>query len=446
MPNPKLQTPNSKKVPKHQTPNSKLLPAGDSRLTTGELTPQPNILYMVIVGLIWILVWGAFSSYGPGYVLSGNFLQSAFNFFNGIRAYFPFLAVFFALIIFAGKKGRAHLDFKKPTLYLILYAVVGLTATLLSPRGLDAIYWGLLYICVPLTGLLLTGYGESLEEAKFLLNTNWIIAFLFVFYLSVGPLRSYIIGNPLPQFYMFPGEVARITQNGVGRYAGVAVLIALSRFRQLSGKGNRVFWFFIFVFSLNLLSLSQSRSALLGFAGGAAVVLFSLHFNWIAFFAPIFAFVIYLSGFLWGSRGSLQQLFSLSGRLSGQWVPGFRLFEKSPFIGYGFHADRFMLEGTHMHNAFFHSLVQSGILGAIFFIAALYGIWFTVFKRNLIKKAADISKPDNIILSEALAIVLFFTLRSFFESTAAFYGADLFLIVPALLYINAYAEKMEKET
>jgi len=404
-----------------------------------------SVLYMVVIGFVWILVWGAFSSYGPGYVLSGNFLRSAFDLFNGIRAYAPFLAVFFALIIFAGKKVRGRLSFKKPTIYLILYAVVGLTASLLSPQGLDAVYWGALYLCVPLTGLLLTGSGESLEEAKFLLNANWVIVFLFVFYLSLGPLRSYILGHPLPGAMYFPGGVARITQNGVGRYAGLAVLIALSRFRQHQSKRNRIFWLFVLAFSLNLLSLSQSRAALLGFTGGAAVILFSLQFNWVAFFAPIFAFIIYLSGFLWGSRGSLQQLFSLTGRTTGQWIPGLNVFKESPLIGYGFHADRFMLEGTHMHNAFVHALVQSGLLGTVFFVAAIYGIWLVIFKRNLIKKAADISNPDNIILSESLAIVLFFTLRSFFESTAAFYGADLFLLVPALLYINAYAQKKVKE-
>jgi O-antigen ligase len=426
------------------TEEGKRLETEDSRLTTVESSPQPGPLYMVIIGFIWVLVWGAFSSYGPGYVLSGNFLRSPFNFFNGIRAYFPFMAVFFAIIVFTGKKVRARLDFKKPTIYLILYAVVGLIASLLSPQGADAAYWSLLYLSVPLTGLLLTASGESLEEAKYLLNTNWIIAFLFVFYLSLGPLRSYIIGNPLPQFYMFPGGVARITQNGVGRYAAVAVLIALSRFRQHQSKRNRIFWFFMLAFALNLLSLSQSRTALLGFAGGTAVILFSLQFNWFAFFAPVFAFVIYLSGFLWGSRGSLQELFSLTGRVSGQWIPGMHLFEESPFVGFGFQADRIMLEGTHMHNAFIQALVQSGILGAGFFIAAIYGIWFIVFKNKLIKKSADISNPDNIILSESLAIVLFFTLRSFFESTAAFYGADLFLLIPALLYINAYVRKEEE--
>jgi hypothetical protein len=418
------------------------LVTGDSRLETVE---SPDRVYMVIIGIIWALVWGAFSSAGPEYIFYANFPRNLFDFFNGIRAYLPFVAVFFALIIFAGKKSRADLDFKKPTLFLLLYAIVGLISSLLSSRGAGAAYWGALYISVPLTGLLLTGSGESLEEAKLLLNTNWVIAFLFVFYLSLGPLRPYIIGHPLPGAIFLPENAARITQNGVGRYAGIAVLIALSRFRQQSETRNRIFWFFMLAFSLNLLSLYQSRTALLGFAGGVAIILFSLQFNWIAFFAPVFAFTIYLSGFLWGSRGSLEKLFSLTGRVSGQWIPGFRLFAKSPLIGYGFQADRFMLEGIHMHSAFFHSLVQSGILGAAFFIAAIYGIWGIIFREKLIRKSADISNPDNIILSEALAIVLFFTLRSFFESTAAFYGADLFLLVPALIYIYAYSETKEKE-
>jgi O-antigen ligase len=407
------------------------------------LTQPPDRVYMVIIGIIWALVWGAFSSAGPEHIFQTNFPRNLFDFFNGVRAYLPFFAVFFALIVFAGKKGKVDLDFKKPTLFLILYAIVGLTASLLSPRGIGAAYWGALYISAPLTGLLLTGSGKSLEEAKILLNTNWVIAFLFVFYLSLGPLRPYIIGHPLPGAIFLPEDASRITQNGVGRYAGIAVLIALSRFRQQADKRNRIFWFFMLAFSLNLLSLSQSRTALLGFAGGVAVILFSLQFNWVAFFAPVFAFIIYLSGFLWGSRGSLQELFSLTGRL-GQWKPGFHLFTKSPFIGYGFQADRFMLEGIHMHSAFFHSLVQSGILGTVFFIAAIYGIWLIIFKGNLIRKSADISNPDNIILSESLAIVLFFTLRSLFESTAAFYGADLFLLVPALIYIYAYSETKEK--
>ncbi|MEO0292892.1 MAG: hypothetical protein ABIN61_01550 [candidate division WOR-3 bacterium] len=427
---------------KSQSPNSESQPLNPkSQILNPDLSP----LYNVVIGAIWVLIWGAFSSYGPGFVLSDIFTQSLFNFFNGIRAYFPFLAVFLALIIFAGKKERADLKFKKPTLFLLLYGIIGLVSSLLSTRGINAVYWALLYISVVVTGLLLTGYGESTREAKILVNTNWIIAFLFVFYLSFGPLRSYIIGRPLPQFYMFPGKVARITQNGVGRFAGVAVLVAFSRFRQLRSKRNRILWFLLLGFSLNLLSLCQSRSALLGFAGGAAIILFSLQFHWIAFFAPVFALVIYLSGYLWGSRGSLDELFSLSGRVKGQWLPGLHLFKKSPFVGYGFHADRFMLEGIHMHNAFFHSLVQSGILGTIFFVSAIYGIWFIVFKKKLIRKSAYIKNPENIILSESLAILTFFTLRSFFESTGAFYGADLFFLVPAIIYIYAYSEREENK-
>ena len=404
-----------------------------------------SILYMVVVGFIWVLVWGSFSSGGPNRIFAVGFPKNTYDLFNGIRAYTPFLAILLSIIFMMSRRRINVMRINKPVLFLILYGITGLCASLLSPQGLKSANWGILFLSVPLTGWFITDYGDSMEKSKILLQTNWVIAFLFVFYLSLGPLRPYILGKPLPNCYFFEEGTNRITQNGVGRYAVVAALVALSRFRQKSSKINRILWFFILAFSLNLLSISQSRTALLGFTGGIIIIFFSLKFQWILFFAPVFAFIIYLSGFLWAAQGTWELMFDLTGR-QAIWARGLETISESPLIGFGFHADRLLMEWQHMHNAFLHALIQSGILGTIFFIIAIYGIWGIILRKNLIKRAADVSNPDNIILSEALAIVLFFTLRSFFESTAAFYGADLFFLVPALLYINAYSLKEEEET
>ena len=402
-----------------------------------------SMLYMVIVGLIWILVWGAFSSPGPNRIFAVDFPKSNYDLFNGIRAYAPFVAIFLSVIFMMSRRQINVIRINKQVLFLILYGVTGLSASLLSPQGMNSVNWALLFISVPLVGWFLTDYGSSMEKAKILLQVNWIIAFLFIFYLSMGPLRPYILGKPLPGYFL-PGGGVRITQNGVGRYAVIATLIALSRFRQQLSKRNRILWLFMLAFSLNLLSISQSRTALLGFTGGIIIIFFSLKFHWVLFFAPVFAFIIYLSGFMWAAHGTWEDVFHLTGRQL-TWAQGLEVFSESPLLGFGFHADRYLMNWQHMHNAFLHSLVQSGILGSLFFISAIYGIWVTIFRRSLIRKSADISKPYNILLSESLAIVLFFTLRSFFESTAAFYGADLFFIVPALLYINAYSQETEEE-
>jgi O-antigen ligase len=391
------------------------------------------------ISLIWFLVWGAFSSYGPGYILSPGFPKSAFTLFNGLRAYAPLFAILLSFILVTGKKSEIGFKLNKPLAFLFLYGLIGFLSSLLSPQGIHSAYWAVLFISVPITGWLLTSYGSSIEKTEILLQTNWLIAFLFVIYLTLGPLRPYIIGKVIPNIYIFPGKIGRVTQNGIGRYAGVASLIALSRIRQKESFRRGIIWFILFAISLNLLSVSQSRTALFGFAGGVAIILISFKFFWIAFFAPIFSYIVYLSGFLWAAHGTWELFFWLT-RREIVWAKGLVVFFHSPLTGFGFHADRYLIGGHHMHNAFLHSLIQSGILGTIFFIAAIYGIWLVVIRNNLIRKSFDISKKENIYLSESLAILAFLTLRSFFESTAAFYGADLFFIVPVLIYIHIMGE------
>jgi len=46
------------------------------------------------------------------------------------------------------------------------------------------------------------------------------------------------------------------------------------------------------------------------------------------------------------------------------------MFPESPFLSYGFHADRFLLN-THAHNSFVHALLQTGAIGTIPFLLAL---------------------------------------------------------------------------
>ncbi|MBA7680577.1 hypothetical protein ES703_88898 [subsurface metagenome] len=253
-----------------------------------------------------------------------------------------------------------------------------------------------------------------------------------------------MLGKIIPNIYMFPGKIGRVTQNGIGRYAGISALITLSRMRKKQSIRTWFVWLILFIVSINLLSISQSRTALFGFAGGVAIILFSFKFYWIALFTPIFTYMIYLSGFLWAAHGTWELFFWLT-RRERIWAKGLEVFSRSPLVGFGFHADRYLIEWHHIHNSFIHSLIQSGILGTIFFIAAIYGIWLVVVKNNLIKKSMDISSTENLYLSESLAVLAFLTLRSFFESTAAFYGADLFFIVPVLIYIHIKGEMEVKK-
>ena len=94
---------------------------------------------------------------------------------------------------------------------------------------------------------------------------------------------------------------------------------------------------------LFLLTQTQSRTALLGLA--VAVVLFVVMrgSDWrFLFVGPAVVAILYTSGFQWRSHGSMDRLMNLTGR-EYTWEKGVTLIEKSPFLGWGFHADRIML-------------------------------------------------------------------------------------------------------
>jgi O-antigen ligase len=88
-----------------------------------------------------------------------------------------------------------------------------------------------------------------------------------------------------------------------------------------------------------------------------------------------------------------------------------------------------------MHNSYLHALLQGGIIGALFFVGALVSVWFLILRNGLIKKIRHVQGRIPPELAESILLIGFLTSRSFFESTAAFYGVDLLVIVPAITYI-----------
>jgi O-antigen ligase len=127
-----------------------------------------------------------------------------------------------------------------------------------------------------------------------------------------------------------------------------------------------------------------------------------------------------------------ENFFEFTGR-TAVWKEGWSLFKESPVLGYGFQADRLLL-GTHMHNAFLQSLVQTGLLGTIPFLAALIFGWGLLIKalRNLNRFSVE---HKHLVIQTA-GILVFFSIRSFPESTGAFFGIDWLLLAPLLLYLT----------
>ena len=124
--------------------------------------------------------------------------------------------------------------------------------------------------------------------------------------------------------------------------------------------------------------------------------------------------------------------YTLSGR-TVVWNATLNMIQESPWIGYGFHADRLKL-GTHAHNTVLHSLLQSGVLGAVALMGAFVWGWILMV-RALWDRNRLPSRHKHLVI-QASAVLIFFTLRTIPESTGAFFGVDLLLLAPLLLYLG----------
>lgn len=115
------------------------------------------------------------------------------------------------------------------------------------------------------------------------------------------------------------------------------------------------------------------------------------------------------------------------------WAGGWEFIKRSPLLGYGFHADRLVL-GAHIHNAVLHALIQTGFIGTIPFIGAMFFAWLLLLKalRNL-NRLAEAHKP---LVIQTAGILTFLSVRALPESTGAFFGIDWLLLSPLLLYLH----------
>jgi O-antigen ligase len=391
---------------------------------------------MVLSAVLWVLVWGGMYSDVSRFRWD-DLLRNPLSFVLALR---PFLPVFAMLLCFALliRSERVSLAlWKGPLTALAFYGLFGGLFFFLSPDPFLSLYWALLFLSVVFVAWTLVNQEDPERQAKVLMDVNIAVIVVLVGFYFVGPLWPILKGAHNPRLYRLPFGLGIQTANGVGRFAGVLALVALSRLRQ-SDLLKRALWAGLLVISLVSLALSESRTAILGFiAGSLLIVIANRKITWLFAFVPGVFYFLYEAWFVWRFKGSFENAFFLTGRQT-TWRKALDLALRSPFVGHGFHADRLMLEGEHVHMAYLHSLIQGGILGALCFTGALVGLWVIILKNRIIPRTARTEGLQNLLLTESLAIVGFLIARSFFESTAAFYGVDLLFLVPCMAFIQIW--------
>lgn len=396
---------------------------------------------MKFVSILWCLVWGGMFT-GIYAIQSPRFLSSPFGLFQGLRAFAPALAAYLCMIWIMVRKSSLPYS-GTPLAFMLYYCLLGIISSIfLSPQTITSLYWAALYLSPLLVVWLALDRPQPAKTIQRLININYLVFIVITASLIPQSLSAGFGKISHDQFYTLAFGMGQIRSNGVGRFALVVSIVAFIRF--LTGRNwRRFFWLALLLSSLFLLLQTQSRTALLGLAIVSSLFVFLRGLDWrLVLIGPISSYLVWLSGVQWRLQGQLNRAVFLTGR-EYTWQKGLAMIKQSPFLGWGFHADRLLLDSEHMHNSYLHSMIHSGFFGGVLFLSAIVAFWAMVKKKELFRRIRAGKEKNSFLLMESILIVGFLTSRSFFESTAAFYGVDLLLIVPAMAHIMLWPLKAE---
>lgn len=398
---------------------------------------------------LWVLLWAGYNT-GIYVVRAPGFPANSLQLVHGIRAFFPLLAGWLALLALLRNGGAKIRAVVGPVGLYGLFAAAGLISSgLISKFPWNAVYWAGMYGAVVIVLVAICSVPDAIPVISRVIAANWTIdiALLLVLLAAIPFLGSAALtpttGSPLGVI-AYNGLAANhqailgmsSTRNtGLGRYAAVAGLVALGKLWKAKPSA-KIAWIVVLSIAVYSLLLAQARTETIGFLAGSLIIL-ALGKSRRALLVGVGSLTLVLLGLvgffhkLWdfGTRGRGFNP-TLTGR-TGQWFQGLAATRQSPWVGLGFQADRYYLHGIQIENALLHALIQTGILGTLAFAAAFVLAWYLLVKLYASPFAASL--PDEIP-----GILAFFTVMSVTESTA-YYGANWLLLAPVLAYIQVVA-------
>jgi O-antigen ligase len=242
------------------------------------------------------------------------------------------------------------------------------------------------------------------------------------------------------------GVLPAISANGVGE---LSALLAVVAFCRLQFTRRRALYSLLLGISLLTLTFSQTRSAVIGFLLGVALVLFcSKRLGWITFLVWISVLLFLTTStadvfWLYFQRGQDEgNIQNLTGRVDW-WKTSLEQLFDQPLTGYGAYAGaRFVTMAelgdnltSTLHNTYFEVLLGTSIWGIIPVAATFIGTWSTLI--TVLRDARPTALERQLAI-EAIALLGVITARSFFSSAA--------IVHPDLVFLSivGYAELLRR--
>ncbi len=417
--------------------------------------PRRGASSNAVLGMgLWLLLWLGYNT-GPGYVMDPNFPANTTDLIHGVRAFFPMLAGWFAVLMIFARSSRLFPWIVGPLGLMFLYAIMGLTSSAIeSPDPIYALYFGANYLAIVLVLLAIVLVEDPLPDLRNVLTLTWIWGTLttlsllgaipFVGSQAILETESSPVGM---RAYTGAGEImgmAATRNTGFARYAAISALVALPGLMRKGRLPVRIIWGIVFTASLYALIIANGRTETLAFVGSVAVILVAERTKRTVniLVATAAAILLGLRGFYSGFYLYITRTGHVDTTMTGRtvtWEEGLHLLWKSPWMGFGFQADRYYL-AQHMHNAFLHVLIQSGLLGGVAILIGLVIVWFYLIKYFFLQQPSD----KSLIPPEIPAVFLFVTISSITESTFAYFSAAWLLSAPIVAYVMALHRHMQR--
>ena len=257
---------------------------------------------------LWVMLWLGVS---PGDFSAIFRPQSTLAFVHSLRAALPLMAAGAAASMIGVKvlqRKPSGFGFFSPLGLAAAYGLVGLAASLKSPAPNVALWWAALHLSVPLVLWGVVWGTRPLNQLRYLVNATWVLIILAATALFVvAALYLDLVDRFLdPALFLqcqdsgwFDLSASKIRGTGVGRYAAIAGIIAISGLFQ--GRW-RLLWGMVFLASFTLLLSTGARGAFGGFAAGASltVLIYLIYAGKRALLSALLAILV-LVPLVWGT-------------------------------------------------------------------------------------------------------------------------------------------------